>query len=518
MFVRIISSEKRIDVEYTESKLISDILHENGFVLPMPCAGNHTCGKCWVEVKGNVSAITEKEQKILGEKTGNKRLSCMTFATGDCEIILPDSKNASVMLKGILPDFELQPIGGNFGFAVDVGTTTVAVYCYNLSTGEIIAHNAFFNPQSSYGGDVISRIESALGGNDIELATVLRNALTASFEKICSDANFDCGMIDIIVITGNTTMMYLLLEENVSPLSKAPFEIKNYLGEFYSASECGINGFRNARVYIPRTMSSFVGSDITCSALSAFHAIDRDRVSLIIDIGTNGEMALVKDDKLVCCSTAAGPAFEGAGITMGSIAADGAINKVYIEQGKIKYTTINNDKAIGICGSGLIDAVSVFLQLGLVDETGCIDEFNEEYSEYITEYDDGPAVRIGNSEIIITQKDIRTVQLAKAAICAGVYSLINEINIEIGAIDKLLLAGGFGSFINVNNAGEMGLIPKQLVNKTVAIGNAAGMGASMILLSKKEMEKSYKIAEESKTLNLSTSAYFMDKYVECMMF
>lgn len=518
MLVRIIGSEKQTVAEYAEPKLISDILRENGFVLPMPCAGNHTCGKCWVEVKGDTSAITEKEQKISGEKRGNKRLSCMTYVTGDCELVLPDSKNASVLLNGILPELELQPLGKNFGFAVDVGTTTVAVYCYNLSTGEIIAHNAFLNPQGAYGGDVISRIESALDGKAQELALVIGNSLTDSFKRICDDKNIDCNMVDAIVITGNTTMMYLMLKEAVLPISKAPFEINNYLGEFYSAIDCGIKGFDSARVYVPRTMSAFVGSDITCSVLSALQTVHKDKISLLIDIGTNGEMALIKGEKLVCCSTAAGPAFEGAGITMGAVASDGAINKVYIDDKKIKYTTINNQKAVGICGSGLIDAVSTFLQLGLIDQSGCICEENEEYAEYVTEYDESPALKISDSGIIISQQDIRAVQLAKSAICAGIYSLINEMNIEIADIDKLLLAGGFGSFVDVNNAGAIGLIPKELVLKTYVIGNAAGMGAIAVLLSEVQQKKSFLLAEKSETVNLSSSAYFMDKYVECMMF
>ncbi|MGN0492803.1 MAG: ASKHA domain-containing protein [Acutalibacteraceae bacterium] len=417
-----------------------------------------------------------------------------------------------------MPSFDFNPIGKNFGFAVDIGTTTVAVYGYDLKNGKLKAYDAFLNPQCSYGGDVISRIEAALRGNGKELSLVLLHELEKSFKKICRNNNIDCGLVDAIVITGNTTMMYLLLKEDVTPISKAPFEIDEYLGKYYSASECGIDGFDNATIFIPRTMSAFVGSDITCSVLSAYDLINQNNATLIIDIGTNGEMALFKGEKLVCCSTAAGPAFEGAGITMGSVASDGAINKVYIENGKINYTTINNQKPIGICGSGLIDAVSVFLQLGIVDEMGCIDEFNEDYSEYITEYEDNPAVKIGDSGILITQKDIRTVQLAKAAICAGIYSLINELNIEIGDIDKLLLAGGFGSFIDVNNAGEIGLIPKELAPKTVAIGNAAGMGAITVLLSKEQQKKSFLLAEKSDTVDLSSSAYFMDKYVECMMY
>lgn len=518
MLVKIIGDNSVKTVEYTEPRLISDILYENGFVLPMPCAGNHTCGKCKVEVKGAVSAPTAEEIRLLVGDAKNKRLSCMAKALGDCEIILPQKGSVAVLLKGVLPQISLEPMGENYGFAVDIGTTTVASYFYDLKTGKLLGEDAFLNPQSSSGADVISRIESALGGNAKQLAEAIRSALLSSFNKICAENNINPDLVDAITLTGNTTMMYLLLGENVEPLSKAPFEIENYLGGCFAAQAFGFKGFSNATVYIPRTISAFVGSDITCTVLSALSKTEREEVTLIIDIGTNGEMALVKGENTVCCSTAAGPAFEGTGIAMGTIAADGAIDKVYVDEGKIKYSTIGNQKPIGICGSGLIDAIAVFLEIGLVDETGCIDEFNEKFSEYLTDCDGNPAVKIGDSGILLTQKDIRTVQLAKAAICAGIYSLVSEMKLELSKIDRLMLAGGFGSYIDAENAGRIGLIPSGLSAKTVAIGNAAGMGAAMILLSNAEKKKSFELAVAAKTVNLSTSAFFMDKYVECMMF
>lgn len=517
MKVKIISGKKQSVVEIGEKKLLSLILKENGFVLPMPCAGKHTCGKCFVLAKGCLSDMSDEERNILGDKAKNFRLSCMTYAIDDCEIVLPEDKKTSILSSGILPEFSLNSLGENYGFAVDVGTTTVALYLYDLKSGDLLGQDVFLNPQSSYGADVISRIESALKGNDRELSSVIKKALLESFKKMCDEYGIDYSLIDLIVLTGNTTMLYLIINENVSPLSKAPFEISNYLGEFYKSESLLFKDF-NAKVYIPRTMSAFVGSDITCSVLTGVAMVDEKDTALIVDIGTNGEMALVNGDKLICCSTAAGPAFEGAGIEMGSVASNGAINKVYIEDKKIKYTTINCKKPVGVCGSGLIDAIAAFLKLGLIDETGLIVESNEEFSKYITEYKGSPALKIGDSDILITDKDIRAFQLAKSAICAGIYSLADAANISLLSIDKLLIAGGFGSFIDVKNAGEVGLIPKEIANKAFSLGNASGMGASMILLSNNELKKSSSLAKKAQVLELSSSAYFMDKYIECMMF
>ena len=168
MVIKIVSLERQVEVEYKKAKLISEILHENGFSISMPCAGNHTCGKCTVVVNGLVSKITEIEEKLIKNK--NERLSCLTHVLGDCEIILYRKQNPYILLEGLTHKFDLQPMGRKYGFAVDVGTTTVAVYCYNLSNGKLMATDAFLNPQSTYGSDVISRIESALKGKNKELS------------------------------------------------------------------------------------------------------------------------------------------------------------------------------------------------------------------------------------------------------------------------------------------------------------------------------------------------------------
>jgi uncharacterized 2Fe-2S/4Fe-4S cluster protein (DUF4445 family) len=509
-------------MEGIPGKTVSQMIRENGFHLDMPCNGKGTCGKCRVKASGALSEPSDRERELLGEEALKEgiRLACMTTILGDCEIRLSE-ESSQIVSDGYLPDFAYRPIGVRYGFAVDVGTTTVAVYFFDFAEGKELGRDSFKNPQGVFGADVVSRIEASLKGEEKKLSELILKALSDSFSKLCEENGIDRTEADTAVITGNTTMLYLLSRVSAEPLSHAPFEIETLFGEFWEKSSL-FPQFPSMKVYFPRTISAFVGSDITCSILSSGlleETGEEGKVSLMIDIGTNGEMAVYgKDSKLCCCSTAAGPAFEGAGITMGMGAQPGAVNRVWTEENQIFYSTVGDAGAKGICGSGLIDAVSVLLQTGLVDESGCIDEENEAYADYLTEYQDEPAVKIGDSGVILTQKDIREIQLAKAAICAGIYSLLNAVEKTPEEVEHLILAGGFGSFINCENAGKMGLIPKELSSKTHSVGNAAGMGAVMILLSEESFQKSLAVAQDAETLDLSTSAFFMDQYVECMMF
>lgn len=522
MQIIIYENGNRHQVEASAPITISQLMQEKGFPLDMPCNGKGTCGKCRVKAKGQLSEPSSRERALLNEESLNQgiRLACMTQILGDCEIRLSE-ESAQIVSDGYLPEFSYQPMGSRYGFAVDVGTTTVAVYFFDFTAGKELGRDSFKNPQGAFGADVVSRIEASLKGEGEKLAQLILKALSDSFSKLCTANGVGREQVDSIVITGNTTMLYLLTQVSTEPLSHAPFEIETYFGAFWAENSL-FPLFPEARVYFPRTISAFVGSDITCSILSSGlleQSGDGGNVSLMIDIGTNGEMAVYGENtELYCCSTAAGPAFEGAGITMGMGAQPGAVNKVWIEGNEICFSTVGEAEAKGICGSGLIDAVSVLLQTGLLDESGCIDEENEAFARYLTEYQDEPAVKIGDSSVVLTQKDIREIQLAKAAICAGIYSLLNAVGKTPQEVDHLILAGGFGSFIDCENAGKMGLIPKDLVSRTHSVGNAAGMGAVMILLSEESRQKSLDVAQKAQTLDLSTSAFFMDQYVECMMF
>ena len=238
---------------------------------------------------------------------------------------------------------------------------------------------------------------------------------------------------------------------------------------------------------------------------------------LLADIGTNGELALVSGGRLVCCSTAAGPAFEGAGIYMGMAAADGAIAHVRAVNGALTYETIGGGIPSGICGSGIIDAVAALLALGYVDETGAIDDLV--LPEALCAEADGVlAVRFPGSEVVITQKDIRAVQLAKSAICAGIETLLASAGLRADQVGRLLIAGGFGSVLDVSSAEAIGLIPPGFTGRTEAVGNAAGMGALMQLLSQEKIAEAEQLARAAETIELSQDPVFRDAYIENMLF
>ena len=310
----VISGSETRTVFFDTPQKLSDLLLQQDLAFSMPCGQNGTCGKCAVTVTGTLSNPDEKEQKFIADKPQNTRLACRCTALGDCEITLPTA-DSRIVSEGILPYIVLDPMDGDYGFAVDIGTTTVAIYLYDLKTASCIERVTYMNPQQSFGADVISRIEKASSGQ----AEALQNAILSSIEKsFLSVMKKRDLLVQTAVITGNTAMLYLLLQEDTTPMTAAPFEIDNYLGY---VTEGLFPKLPNMKVYLPRTAAAFIGSDITCSMLACgMH--ESEQTVLMVDIGTNGEMGLLHNGKLSVCATAAGPAFEGAGITYGMSAAN----------------------------------------------------------------------------------------------------------------------------------------------------------------------------------------------------
>ncbi len=404
-----------------------------------------------------------------------------------------------------------------YAAAVDIGTTTIATYLYRLQDGELISVSSGHNAQAIFGADVISRIEYANSEGIMPLARAIREQLCDMFVEVASEAGIDSSDIVSAVITGNTTMLHLLCAIDPSGIATAPFSPATLMGCWLKAKEIELNIHPSGYVYLPRCMAAYVGADIT-TALTAGGIVQMETTNLLIDIGTNGEMALCRNGEIICCATAAGPAFEGASLHMGMAGITGAISKVFLSGGTIKYETIGKQKPTGICGSGIVDALAVMLDCGILDTTGTINEDGLEYMQYITEFDGMPAFLVGDSGVIITAKDIRHVQLAKSAIAAGAYTLMHEYGISEAEIANLYIAGGFGSFIDKKSAAKIGLYPPALKDKVIIMGNAAGSGASMVLLGKGQLSLSEQTAKQAKVTELSANSYFMEQYVECMMF
>ncbi len=502
--------------EYEEEKRTraSEFLKRSGAAFSMPCGGMGRCLNCRVTIIGGLSEPADIEKKALGDELLQKgvRLACYTFIEGDCEIVLGEENDV------IMSDFETSGTsrpgvlrGGaeSVGFAADIGTTTVCGYLYDLKTGEMLSKRAGKNAQGTFGSDVISRIEASLGGNREALCKCVCDQLGDMVFSMCRELKIETKRVKKAVLTGNTAMLYLLTGKDISSISKAPFESETLFGGEYKWN-IGIQALRFCEeIYLPKCMGAYVGADITCSSL----ATDLDRKSgriLMADIGTNGEIVLKHDGKMISCSTAAGPAFEGSGLSCGVTAKEGAISIVKTDGKNISFETIGGAEPLGFCGSGIIDAVAALLDLGMIDETGRIED------DFIIEKDGEDNVRMCG--FLISQKDIRAIQMGKAAIRAGIETLLQKEDLKAEDIDEVLIAGGFGSFINVKSACRIGMIPPAFENSAKAVGNAAAKGAAEILLSDENRTRAICIAEKTKVTDLTGDPVFTDLYIENMMF
>jgi uncharacterized 2Fe-2S/4Fe-4S cluster protein (DUF4445 family) len=415
----------------------------------------------------------------------------------------------------------------NYGIAVDIGTTTVVSTVVDLNTGNDLAVASALNTQATHGADVISRINYTVENENglEELGDRIVHVINQINEYACAEAHVDSKNIYELTIVGNTTMTHLFLKVPSRNLAVMP-----YVGVFSdpvetTASKMGFNINPCANVYVLPNIAGFVGADTVGVILAS--ALNRsETIKLAIDIGTNGEVALGSHEKLLTCSTAAGPAFEGAMITHGMRGAPGAIERLQITDRPI-YQVIGGGKPNGICGSGLIDVVAEMLRLGIVDETGRMTDpddldISPELKTYIRRSDEyGPHLVLYESdgqEVVITQKDIRQVQLAKGAIKAGIEILMRKLGIKLDDVSEVLLAGAFGNYIKKESAIRLGLIPNFPLDKVHFIGNAAAAGSKMALMSKEAREEAVLIAKTTEYVELATDPNFQNEFMEAMMF
>ena len=443
--------------------------------LSAPCGGKGRCGKCRVRARGALSQPTEAEKAALSEQEIREgiRLACQTRALGEVEVEF-ERDSGEVLLRAREKGMAVDPGRSGMGCAIDVGTTTLAVYQVDLATGKILGTKSAMNPQRRFGADVISRIQSAMHGED--LTTPIRNALGEMARDACA-----------WTVVGNPAMMQLLCALPVDGLGRAPFT------PAYRAA------LEKDGAYVGPLISGFVGADAVSAAL--FAGLDGGKTTrLLLDVGTNGEMLLAHKGRIGACAAAAGPAFEGAHITCGMGGALGAIRRAKrLTDGNWQIATVGDGAPRGLCGSGLIDVIAELVSAEIIDETGRL-----EADAHLA-----PGV-------YLTQQDVREVQLAKGAIAAGIELLMQEMG--VAEIDECYLAGGFGSAIDPQSALAIGLLPEQLRGKIVPIGNAAGMGAVEMLLSQSARDRAQAIAAHAHYIELSELAGFQDAFVEHMLF
>ena len=436
-----------------------------------PCGGKGTCGKCRVWLEG---------QEVL---------ACQTEVDRDMTVKTEPEKEAVILTGGLQVD--ARPDGANrYVLAFDIGTTTLVAYLLDGHTGALLSQSSAMNPQSQYGADVISRIQYALDGGGSTMSSCIQTALKTLAVEAVDKAGIPLAEVTASAIVGNTAMHHLLLGVDPRPLVTPP-----YMPAVFRSMELE-NGTR-----ILPNIAGFVGGDtVGCMVSTRFDR--REELTLLIDIGTNGEMVLGNRDRRIACSTAAGPAFEGAKISCGMRGAAGAVDHVYYQDGKITYNVIGEGEPEGLCGSGLLDLVAALLNAEILDESGYLED-----KKYVL-----------HENVVLTQQDIREVQLAKAAIRAGIELLCQKMGAEVSDIRKVYLAGAFGNYMDPASACRIGMIPPVLLDRIEPIGNAAGEGAKLCALSREEFAYSQYLADNTEFLELASLPQFQDCYVDALEF
>ena len=415
-----------------------------------------------------------------------------------------------------------------YGMAIDLGTTTIVGTLLDLDSGEQVAEACNLNPQAAYGGDLVSRI--AFVQFDEKNLAILRaralNAINDLITETCKRANVASGRIYKIVMVGNTCMHHIFLGIDVSYIGLAPYAPVVRRPVVFSAKELPLKAAPNARVCLLPNVGGFVGAD-AIGAIIATRLYESDKIRLVVDIGTNTEVAMGSRDKLMACSAPAGPAFEGGQIKHGMRAAVGAIERVDIDQ-EVRCKTIGGAAPIGICGSGLIDAVAKMLDAGLLDSGGALCEANRKalppnLRNRVRDTEHGPEFVIvradqsgKNEDITITQADIRQLQLAKGAIYSAILMLQRVMGIKDEQIEEVMLCGAFGNYMNIASALRIRLLPPLPLEKVTYVGNAAHAGAAMALLSETVRNQASAIAQRIEHVGLAEQPGFQELFVDAL--
>ena len=411
----------------------------------------------------------------------------------------------------------------NFAIGIDLGTTTVVATLLDLVTGTPMAVKSMLNKQQPFGADVISRISAAM--MDPQAGPLMQKAALDTFneliDEVSTEANVNKSQIYALSIAGNATMVQLLLGVDPEPVGVAPFITASQRWPIMTAGEIGIDVLPSARCYTFPSFGAYVGGDIVAGVLAT--GMDRDkRTRLLIDVGTNCEIVLSNGDTMLSTAAPAGPAFEAASIACGMRAADGAIEVVQIKDGELVLGVIGDATPIGICGSGLVDAVYALHKVGLIDDSGkfVTDEQAKEIApkiadRLITRQAGDRVFNLfgeGSSAVYLSQRDVRELQFAKASIATGWRLLLEELKLNDEDVQQVLLAGSFGSYLSPTSAVGIGLVPKLPVMRIVSAGNVAGEGAKMVLLSDTERHGADALLEEVRYVELSDRSDFQEKF------
>jgi len=501
-----------------------------GVEIDAPCGGTGRCGSCRVRASGSLAPLSGDERELLGGAgvAMGKRLACRARVTGDATVLLDEApRKARVLASAREREVTVEPPeargiereGRAIGATVDVGTTTVAAQLVDLRTGDVITSSGALNEQRVFGADVLSRVAYSAGGIDSRLHTMIAGQVDALLGEMLAHAEIDSADLVEAVAVGNVAMTGLLLGEDVSALGEAPYEGAPTGEAAVSGEAAGLAGFPSLRLLVPPAPSAFIGSDITAGMLAAALA-DRVTATLYVDLGTNGEIVLAARGNLLAASTAAGPALEGASIECGMRAEPGAIEQVELVDGALRFRVIGERRPAGICGSGLLDLVAALLDAGVLDASGrLVDSVGHPLRERLTEREGVRAFVVDSgADIVLTQRDIRQVQLALGAVRAGIEILLAEAPLEPSAVASVVIAGGFGYHVRTSSLVGVGLFPPAWLDRITFEGNAALTGARMMLLGTAAREKARTVAERVRTLDLAAHPGFQQRFLDALNF
>lgn len=503
----------RRSIEVETGITIWEAANRLGMKITGPCGGQGKCGRCKVICSGLTG--DEGREGLSKEEWGaGIRFACRTRIWGDLDVIVPfldSSKMRVVSTHAPLNIVELEPLSspihkGELGLAIDIGTTTVALSVMDLKTGKEIATASDYNRQILLGEDVLSRIEYAEDEGPERLKSLVLETIN-DLISYCSEEPFFEQNIKAVYVSGNTTMIHLFLGIDPSPIRYEPFEpvVREYsmLGR-----DSGLKVNSKAMVVVMPSISAYVGGDVTSDILHSGLDLNSG-LSLLVDVGTNGEVALGNNDFLISASSSAGPSFEGGEIFCGMRASPGAIEGLSInETGKYSARVIGGGVAKGICGSGLIDLLAELVRHGHVDKKG---RFTDKAKAEI--YQDGKRVLIdGAKGIFITEDEIQSLIRTKAAIFSAYHSLLLNLGLNFGDVEHMYICGGFGNHLDLENSIRIGLLPDIPRERFSYLGNSSLAGAKMALLSRTARERLKQIFQRLTYLDLSNNAVFFQEY------
>ena len=527
-----------------------------GLVMESPCNGAGSCGKCRVRAFAERSASLEhkpSQHRISPEDAAKGwTLGCQTLVHGDVRVEMAEAAlhekleilaegnalsvaikpwiskryNATLHVTDVLADGRaISSEDGNttaalYGLAVDIGTTTLVVALVDLSTGRELGAASALNPQARHAQDVLSRI--SMGSDPQGLKTlhdVLLDELNRLVDELTTKLSVSRERIYEAVFAGNTTMITLAVGRSPLSLGKYPYKVEIETSAHYHASDVGLKIAPSGLVWLPPVISAYVGADLTAGLLAT--RLDQlSGTTLLVDVGTNGEMILAVDGKLTATSTAAGPAFEGMNITSGMRASKGAIERVSLDGG-VDFRTIGNEPPIGLCGSGVLDAIGELAAQGIVDRNGRFtapdSAVGQRWARNLRPEQGKPAFHIAGP-VVVTQRDVRQVQLAKGAVRAGIELMLRSVGLRAEDVDRVLIAGSFGYHLRTQSLLNLGMLPPGFGNRVEFVGNTSKSGAVAFLLNRDTRREVTEIVKSITALELANAPDFQPTFIASLSF